>query len=30
MEFGDGKILMSNLEAVSSLSWEDFKKHFGE
>ena len=30
LEFGDGKILMSNLEAVSSLTWEDFKKHFGE
>jgi hypothetical protein len=30
LEFGDGKILMSNLEAVSSLDWEDFEKHFGE
>jgi Sugar kinases, ribokinase family len=30
LEFGDGKVLMSNLEAVSSLSWEDFKNHFGE
>ena len=30
LEFGDGKILMSNLEAVSSLTCEDFKKHFGE
>ena len=30
LEFGDGKVLMSNLEAVSSLTWEDFKKHFGE
>jgi hypothetical protein len=29
LEFGDGKILMSNLEAVSSLSWGDFEKHFG-
>jgi hypothetical protein len=29
LEFGDGKVLMSNLEAVSSLTWEDFKKHFG-
>ncbi len=29
LEFGDGKILMSNLEAVSSLSWADFEKHFG-
>ena len=30
LEFSDGKVLMSNLEAVSSLTWEDFKKHFGE
>ena len=30
LEFGDGKVLMSNLEAVSSLSWADFKNHFGE
>jgi hypothetical protein len=30
LEFGDGKVLMSNLEAVSSLNWEDFEKHFGE
>ena len=30
LEFGDGKVLMSNLQAVSSLNWEDFKKHFGE
>lgn len=30
LEFGDGKVLMSNLEAVSSLSWNDFKNHFGE
>ncbi len=30
LEFGDGKILMSNLEAVSNLNWSDFKKHFGE
>jgi hypothetical protein len=29
LEFGDGKILMSNLEAVSSLTWDDFEKHFG-
>lgn len=29
LEFGDGKVLMSNLEAVSSLTWEDFKRHFG-
>lgn len=28
-EFGDGKVLMSNLEAVSSLTWEGFKNHFG-
>lgn len=30
LEFGDGKVLMSNLEAVSSLTWEGFKNHFGE
>jgi len=30
LEFGDGKVLMSNLAAVSNLTWEDFKKHFGE
>ncbi len=30
LEFGDGKVLMSNLEAVSSLTWNDFKNHFGE
>lgn len=30
LEFGDGKVLMSNLEAVSSLTWEDVKNHFGE
>ncbi|TVP79493.1 MAG: hypothetical protein EA353_06065 [Puniceicoccaceae bacterium] len=30
LEFGDGKVLMSNLEAVSSLTWKDFQKHFGE
>jgi hypothetical protein len=29
LEFGDGKVLMSNLAAVSSLSWGDFEKHFG-
>jgi hypothetical protein len=29
LEFGDGKVLMSNLEAVSSLTWEDFRNHFG-
>lgn len=27
-EFEDGKILMSNLEAVSSLKWADFEAHF--
>lgn len=30
LEFGDGKVLMSNLEAVSSLNWNDFKNHLGE
>jgi hypothetical protein len=29
LEFGDGKVLMSNLQAVSSLSWEQFEAHFG-
>ena len=29
LEFSDGKVLMSNLEAVSNLTWEDFKNHFG-
>ncbi len=28
-EFTDGKVLMSNLAAVSSLCWEDIVKHFG-
>ena len=30
LEFSDGKVLMSNLEAVSSLTWEDFRTHFGD
>ena len=30
LEFGDGKVLMSDLQAVSNLSWEGFKTHFGE
>lgn len=30
LEFGDGKVLMSNLAAVSTLNWGDFEKHFGE
>jgi hypothetical protein len=30
LEFGDGKVLMSNLEAVSSLNWGDFEKQFGK
>jgi len=30
LEFGDGKVLMSNLEAVSSLTWKDIEKFFGE
>lgn len=29
-EFGDGKVLMSDLQAVSNLTWEDFEKHFTE
>ncbi len=29
LEFSDGKVLMSNLEAVSTLTWDDFEKHFG-
>jgi len=27
-EFGDGKVLMSDLQAVSNLTWADFEKHF--
>lgn len=30
LEFGDGKILMSDLQAVSNLTWDDFEKHFGK
>lgn len=30
LEFGDGKVLMSNLEAVSSLTWKDVEQHLGE
>jgi hypothetical protein len=30
LEFGDGKVLMSNLQAVSGLTWEQFEAHFGE
>jgi hypothetical protein len=30
LEFGDGKVLMSDLQAVSDLSWDGFKTHFGE
>lgn len=30
LEFTDGKVLMSNLEAVSSLTWADVQAHFGE
>jgi hypothetical protein len=29
LEFGDGKVLMSDLQAVSNLDWPDFEKHFG-
>ena len=29
-EFSNGKLLMSDLGAVSNLKWEDFEKHFGE
>jgi hypothetical protein len=29
-EFDNGKLLMSNLEAVSSLCWADFEKQFDE
>jgi hypothetical protein len=28
LEFSDGKVLMSNLEAVSSLTWADFETFF--
>ncbi|MDQ8208351.1 PfkB family carbohydrate kinase [Coraliomargarita sp. SDUM461003] len=30
LEFGDGKVLMSNLEAVSNLTWADFEEYFTE
>ncbi|MDQ8194554.1 PfkB family carbohydrate kinase [Coraliomargarita sp. SDUM461004] len=30
IEFGDGKLLMTNLEAVSSLTWADFEQHFSQ
>ncbi|MFP4165931.1 MAG: PfkB family carbohydrate kinase [Opitutales bacterium] len=30
LEFGDGKVLMSNVEAVSNLAWDDFEQHFGK
>ena len=30
LEFSDGKVLMSDIQAVSNLSWEGFKTHFGE
>lgn len=30
LEFDDGKVLMSDLQAVSSLTWQDFEKFFGE
>lgn len=29
LEFSDGKVLMSNLEAVSNLTWQQFENHFG-
>lgn len=29
LEFNDGKVLMSNLAAVSNLTWDDFEKFFG-
>lgn len=30
LEFSDGKVLMSNLEAVSSLTWQDFEQTVSE
>lgn len=30
LEFGDGKVLMSNIQAVSNLTWEDFESTIGE
>jgi len=30
LEFGDGKVLISDLKAVSNLTWEDFNTFFGE
>lgn len=29
LEFNDGKVLMSNLQAVSNLTWNDFEAFFG-
>ena len=29
-EFSNGKLLMSDIGAVSNLKWADFEKHFGE
>ncbi len=30
LEFGDGKVLMSDLQAVSNLTWSDLQRQFGE
>ncbi len=29
LEFTDGKLLMSDLQAVSNLTWQDVEQHFG-
>lgn len=30
LEFGDGKVLMSDLQAVSNLTWADVERQFGQ
>lgn len=30
LEFQDGKLLMSNIQGISQLTWADVKAHFGE
>ncbi|MEI7957109.1 MAG: hypothetical protein WCJ66_18255, partial [Verrucomicrobiota bacterium] len=30
LEFSDGKVLMSDIQAVSNLTWGHFETHFGE
>lgn len=30
LEFQDGKLLMSNIQGISKLTWDDVKAHFGQ